>query len=270
MIPVMAVISGAERAHGIFGRFLRQSRPSVLAMSAYAYQEGVSLVLAGIARTKVGAGHVASSARPSTRWTGPIRALSSPRSDAPAPPMMPARSTKISTARAVRPRTASASSSSCSPIAHHRQRWRPINCACRSRQWPTCWPTHCVVSACVIPSSPTLQCRPFASSCSSSEPRCAPARDVFTSLLRRDVPTRPSSRSHISTCSARSAPHEPLLGYRTPALRLAGPPTRDLTDTYGGKIAASGLAPREPTIRGFKHSRIADPNSKSAVDYRAH
>ena len=42
-----------------------------------------------IARLTAGAAHGASSARPSTRWTAPIRALSSPRSNAPASPMRP-------------------------------------------------------------------------------------------------------------------------------------------------------------------------------------
>ena len=46
MIPVMGVTSSMDRAQGIFWRISAASPPIVLGMSAYAYQEGVSLVLA--------------------------------------------------------------------------------------------------------------------------------------------------------------------------------------------------------------------------------
>jgi hypothetical protein len=38
-------------------------------------------------------------------------------------------------------------------------------------------------------------------------------------------------------------------------------PTRDRTDTCGGKIAASGLVLREPPMSGLEHDRTADPKS---------
>ena len=42
----MAVISAVDRDQSIFGGFLRPARSSVLILSAYAYQEAISLVLA--------------------------------------------------------------------------------------------------------------------------------------------------------------------------------------------------------------------------------
>ncbi len=95
---------------------------------------------------------------------GAIRASSSPHSNPPEPASMRALSTRISTVPAARPRTASASNSSCLPIAPLPRRWLPISCACRSRPWRTYSSTPCAVSACAIPSLPMPRYRPFASS----------------------------------------------------------------------------------------------------------
>ena len=46
MFSVIIAVGAAKRLQGIFGGFLRKPHRSVLGMSAYAYQEGVSLVLA--------------------------------------------------------------------------------------------------------------------------------------------------------------------------------------------------------------------------------
>jgi len=51
VFPVMAVASDAELGQGVFGGFPRRFRRFVLGMSAYAYQEAVSLVLAIRSRT---------------------------------------------------------------------------------------------------------------------------------------------------------------------------------------------------------------------------
>jgi hypothetical protein len=78
------------------------------------------------ARSIAGVASAASSARPSIRRKAPTPALSSPRCAA--PPTTPVRFTKTSIARAAKPKTVSASSSSCGPIALPRQRWQPISC----------------------------------------------------------------------------------------------------------------------------------------------
>ena len=109
-------------------------------------------------------------------------------------------------APAERLRTASASSSSCSPIAPRRPPCRPISSACGSRPWPMYSSTPCAASVCATASSPMPPSPPFAASCSSSGPRCAPACAASTSPLPRDARTRSSSNSPISTCSAPSAP----------------------------------------------------------------
>ncbi len=72
-------------------------------------------VTSAIARVTAGAANGALSARPSTRRTVPILALSSPRSNTPAWPI-PVPSTRTCTAPVARPRTALASSSNCSQI----------------------------------------------------------------------------------------------------------------------------------------------------------
>ena len=74
-------------------------------------------VTSAIARVTAGAANGALSARPSTRRTVPILALSSPRSNTPAWPI-PVPSTRTCTAPVARPRTALASRSNCSPIVH--------------------------------------------------------------------------------------------------------------------------------------------------------
>jgi hypothetical protein len=66
--------------------------------------------------------------------------------------------------------------------------------------------------------------RPFASSCSSSAPRCAPACAAFTSPSPRAALTRPSSRSHTSIFNAPSVPPDAHpRADRTNSRRCAGP-----------------------------------------------
>src|SRR6185436_14049780 len=156
-----------------------------------------------------GAAPAASSARLSTRWRAAIHVSSSPRSSARVSLTMRAPSTRISIVPAVKLRTASASSSSYSPIAPRRPPCRPISSGCGSRPWLMCWSIPCAASACVSLSSPTLPSPRSASSCSSSGHRCAPACGAFTSLSPRAAPTRTHSNSPTSTCSAPSAPPEP-------------------------------------------------------------
>ena len=67
----------------------------------------------------------------------------------------------------------------------------------------------CAAAVCAIASSPMPLSRPFASSCSSSGRRCAPACAASTSSSPQDVRTRTSSNSPTSTFSAPSAPLEP-------------------------------------------------------------
>ena len=92
-------------------------------------------------------------------------------------------STRACTAPAARPRTASANSSNCSPIAPPPPPWRPTSCACGFRPWPMCWSTRYAVSVCALPSSPTPRRRPFVSGSSSLAlgahqcPKTHPLRD---------------------------------------------------------------------------------------------
>ena len=112
----------------------RSSRRPSAGAPPLAKRRGCSAIFA-TARSIAGAATAASSARPSIPRRAPTLASSSPRCAA--PPTRPARSTKTSIARAARPKTASASSSNCGPIALPRPRWRPINCACGFQRSPT-------------------------------------------------------------------------------------------------------------------------------------
>ena len=187
---------------------------------------------------------------------------------------MPGRSTKISIARGAKPRTASASSSRCSPIAHHRRRCRPISCGCRSLQWPTCWSTLCVVSACVIPNSPTHRSRPFASSSSSSALRFAPACVAFISPSPPDAPTRLSSRSRTSIFGARlgsaseSYPPAPSGADHAAAPRT---PMHGQKHTYAASFCGHGTrVARTADDFGSNPSTRPLATVESAADRRAH
>ena len=122
---------------------------------------------------------------------------------------------------------------------------QPISCACRSRPWPMFWSIPCAASVCAIASSPMPPSRPFASSCSSSGRRCAPACAASTSPSPRDVRTRTSSNSPTSTFSAPSALPEPQDAPKTPGLLIAML-TRALMDSHYGKPKVIARAFREP------------------------
>ena len=148
----------------------------------------------------------------------PILASSSPRSSGPVSPTTRVLSIRISTAPAERPRTALASSSSCSPIAPRPPPCRPTSSACHSRPWPMSSSIPYAALVCATASSPMPPSRPFASSCSSSVRRCAPAYAASTSPSPQDAPTRTNSNSPMSTLSAPSARPEPQAVAKTPGL----------------------------------------------------
>ena len=176
--------------------------------------------------------------------------------------------------RGAKPRTASASSSRCSPIAHHRRRCRPISCGCRSLQWPTCWSTLCVVSACVIPNSPTHRSRPFALKLLKLGAQVRTSvRVAFISPSPPDAPTRLSSRSRTSIFGARLAPPESYLRLRrvltTPLRRVT--PMHGQKHTHAGHFAATGLALREPPMTLFSNPSTRPlATVEPAADRRAH
>ena len=136
-----------------------------------------------IARAAAGAANGALLARPSTRWTVPILALSSARSNMPAWPIL-VLCMRICIVPGARRRIALASSSNCSPIAPRLPPWRPISCACGSRRWPTCWSTRYAASVCALPSSPKLD--PDHSS-QAPEARCAGAHQRAAYSLRHGL-----------------------------------------------------------------------------------
>jgi hypothetical protein len=83
---------------------------------------------------------------------------------------------KSSTAHAATWRTGSRNASSTStPIAPRPPPCGPINCACGSPPWPTCCSVHCVVSACMRPTSPPRLAAPSVSGCSRSVRSCISA-----------------------------------------------------------------------------------------------
>jgi hypothetical protein len=96
------------------------------------------------------------------------------------------------------------------------------------------WSIPCAASVCAMASSPMPPSRPFASSCSSSGRRCAPACAASTSPSPQDVRTRTSSNSPTSIFSAPSALPEPQDAPKTPGLLIAML-TRALTDSHYGK-----------------------------------
>src|SRR5215471_16521790 len=190
----------------IFG--LRPDFPSVFAAAVIQGTAGSILgpAVAAISLGLVGNEALASSARPSIPRKAPTLASLSPRCAV--PPATPARSTKTSTARAARPKTASVSSSSCGPIAPPRPRWRPISCVCGFRRSPTSWSMQCAASRCATPSLPMPRSQPSASSCSSSAPACASVRAAFILPSLQAARTSTSSRRRISPSSEPSAPPE--------------------------------------------------------------
>jgi hypothetical protein len=115
-------------------------------------------------RSTAGAATAASLPRRRSHAAKPTLASSSPRSSPER--LMRNISTRRSTARVARWRTASRNASSiCSPIAHQPPPCVPTSSACGSPRWPTCCSALCVVSGWRTRSLPRPPVAPSASSC---------------------------------------------------------------------------------------------------------